>query len=454
MPGLHEWVGISLKTMHRLYSLTVYLATPLALLYLLFRGLKNPAYLKRWPERFGFCDPPETSGCILVHAASMGEVNAAVPLVKAIQKLPDSFPITITTLTPTGAERVAALFGTTIDHLYAPLDTPGAVKRFYNALAPRLLIVMESEIWPHLYSEAVKRNVPVLLANARLSDKSLAAYRRYAPWIGRTVALAKFIGAQSERDAERLALLGADPARIRLTGNLKFDLSVPEDIVESGLKLRQQWDNRGPVFVAGSAREPEFDPLFTAWRSVLKLFPDALLVIAPRQPERFGQAAQSSENAGLTTLRLSQGAPVTAATQCLVIDTMGELLRFYAAADVTFIGGTLCPTGGHNALEPAALGKPVLLGPHTFSLAEIADKLLAAGGALRVADEKDLAQVIIRLFGDRDKRQAMGRAAQSLVNDGRGAVDQTMVLVNSLINPGTELQEKDQGRFSRNDDKG
>jgi 3-deoxy-D-manno-octulosonic-acid transferase len=440
--------------MHRLYSLTIYLATPLVLLYLLFRGLKNPAYLKRWPERFGFFDPPKNSGGILVHAASVGEVNAAVPLVKAIQQLPENVPITITTLTPTGAERVAVLFGSAIDHLYAPLDTPGAVKRFYNALAPRLLIVMESEIWPHLYSEAEKRKVPILLANARLSDKSLAAYRRYAPWIGRTVALPKFIGAQSERDAERLALLGADPARIRLTGNLKFDLSVPEDIVESGLKFRHQWGSRGPVFVAGSAREPEFDPLFTAWRVVLKQFPDALLVIAPRQPERFGQAAQSAGNAGLTTLRLSQGVPVTAATQCLVIDTMGELLRFYAAADVTFIGGTLCPTGGHNALEPAALGKPVLFGPHTFSLAEIADKLLAAGGALRVADEKDLAQVTIRLFGNRDERQAMGRAAHSLVSDGRGAVDQTMVMVNSLINPGTELQEKDQGGSSRNNDNG
>jgi len=454
MPGLHEWVGISLNTMHRLYSLTIYLATPLVLLYLLFRGLKNPAYLKRWPERFGFFDPPETSGGILVHAASMGEVNAAVPLVKAIQQLPESFPVTITTLTPTGAERVAALFGTTIDHHYAPLDTPGAVKRFYNALAPRLLIIMESEIWPNLYNEAEKRKVPILLANARLSDRSLAGYRRYAPWIGRTVALAKFIGAQSARDAERLALLGGDPERIRLTGNLKFDLSVPADIVESGLKLRQQWGSRGPVFVAGSARQPEFEPLFTAWHSVLNQFPEALLIIAPRQPERFGLAAQSSENAGLATLRLSQGAPVTAATQCLVIDSMGELLRFYAAADVTFIGGTLCPIGGHNALEPAALGKPVLLGPHTFSLGEIADKLLTAGAAIRVANEKDLAEIIIRLFGDKEKSRSMGQAARTLVSDGQGAVDQTMVMVNSLLNPDDAPLAKDQSSFSRNDDSG
>ncbi len=421
--------------MHRLYTLAIYLATPLALFYLLVRGLGNSDYLRRWPERFGFiaADSCTRRQTIIIHAASVGEVTAASPLIQALMARYPDHKLIVTTLTPTGSRRVKALFGERVGHCYVPLELPGAVRRFYKHFSPRLLLVLETEIWPQLYHGASATGVPIVIANARLSEKSLRSYLRMGGrigrWIGGSVILASRIGAQSAIDRERLMALGVAKDRIELTGNLKFDVDVDPNVVEAGAALRALWGRDRPVLVAGSTRGIEHTILATAWMTVLETFPNALLVMAPRHPESFGQAVTDARRAGLETLRFSSGTCCTVDTHCMVIDSMGDLLACYAAGDVAFVGGTLAAVGGHNALEPAALGKPVLLGPNTWQLGEIAEKLLAGAGALSIPDGEALPAIVTRLLAEPARRIEMGGAARRVAASGRGATARTIKLI-------------------------
>ncbi len=412
-----------------LYWLASYLLLP----YLALRALQNRAYLKRWRERFGFYRQAPPAGGIVLHAASVGEVNAAAALIHAIARRYPDVPITVTSFTPTGSQRIRALFADNIHHFYAPLDLPGAVRRFYRRVRPRLLVIMETEIWPNLLFAAAQHGTLVMMANARISETSLSRYRHIRRLMQAALAQVARIAAQSEADAGRLRAIGAPAGRIEVTGNLKFDVNLPQDLHEQGLALRQGWGQQRPVLLAGSTHEGEEEPVLTAFLGVLRSFPQALLVLAPRHPERFQAVAQRARAAGLEVQSYSQNPVCDSATQCLVVDAMGELLRFYAACDVAFVGGSLERIGGHNVLEPAALSIPVLVGPYTANFEDMTRQLLASGGARRVADAADLERAAIQLLGDSALRQKMGAAGLALLRSGQGALDRNLRIIAELL---------------------
>jgi 3-deoxy-D-manno-octulosonic-acid transferase len=423
--------------MRWLYTLLLYLAMPLVLLHFLWRGLRDSAWLKRWPERFGFFDPPEVTAGIVVHAASVGEVNVASALVKSLSRRFPHLPVCLTTFTPTGSVRVRDLFRDKVFHIYAPLDLPGAVKRFYNRVQPGLLIIMETEIWPNLYSGAASRGIPIMLANARISEHSFGAYRRLGRLTATALNQASRIAAKSQVDAQRLIAIGADPQGIEVTGNLKFDVTLPPSLLEQGETIRMAWGADRLVLLAGSTHEGDEGPVLQAFSRLLERFPRALLVLVPRHPERFTRVAQAARATGLEVSLRSESLACPASTQCFVVDAMGELLQFYAACDVAFVGGSLHRTGGHNVLEPAALSKPVLVGPHTFNFEDITEQLITAEAAIRVSDAGDLEEAAARLFSSPDLRDQMGLAGLKLVKSGQGALKRTLDIVQELITPAT-----------------
>ena len=418
--------------MLRLYSFAITLLTPLVLLHLVWRGLRNRAYLDRWPERFAHYRQPVRPGGVVVHAVSVGEVNAAAPLIRALAQRRPERPVTVTSFTPTGSQRVVALFGDRVHHVYLPLDLPGAVRRFFDHVQPSLLVIMETEIWPNLVFEARRRRVPVMIANARISDTSVAGYRRLRRLIGAALEQVSFIAAQSEEDARRWLDLGAVAERLEVLGNLKFDLNLPAGTTAQGRALRASWGAGRPVVLAGSTHEGDEGPVLEAFLGVLNRHPQALLVLAPRHPERFERAAQQARARGLQTHQHQSGEPCPPATQCYIVDAMGELLNFYAACDVAFVGGSFDRTGGHNVLEPAALGKAVLVGPHTFNFEQITRQLIDCGGALRVADATALERQAARLLADPAARGAMGRAGLQLVQAKQGALERTLAVAEQL----------------------
>jgi 3-deoxy-D-manno-octulosonic-acid transferase len=425
----------NMPLMQSLYTLLIYLITPLLLLLLFIRGLQNRNWLKRWPQRFGWFDSPEKPGSIVVHAVSVGEVNIAGTLVKALAERFPERPLCLTTFTPTGSDRVLSLSRTELFHVYLPFDLPGAVKRFFDRVQPTLLIILETEIWPNLYIEARQRNIPVMIVNARISERSIRGYRRLK-WLSK-IALDQVsrIAAQSKTDAGRLIDIGADKARLEVSGNLKFDVGLPPDLAEQGKAIRTTWGDKRLVLLAGSTHEGDEKPVLEAFKHLLKEYPQALLVLVPRHPERFGRAAQLARASGLTVCLHSEQVDCPSSAQCFIVDTMGELLRYYAACDVAFVGGSLANVGGHNALEPAALAKPVLFGPHTCNFEDIANKLLNSGAAIRVNSARELEEVTMRLFRQADLRKQMGLAGLELIKGGQGALQRTLEIVQELITP-------------------
>ncbi|MDX2428093.1 MAG: lipid IV(A) 3-deoxy-D-manno-octulosonic acid transferase [Xanthomonadales bacterium] len=415
------------------YSLLVTLLTPFVLLYFAFRGLRDRAYLNRLGERFGFVPKNVEAGGILVHAASVGEFNAASPLIRALLKTYPGKSITVTSLTPTGSERVQSELGDKVSHCYIPLDLPGAVSRFLSRLQPQLIIVMETEIWPNLYLQAQRLNIPLMMANARLSQRSVNRFQRMPGFVRDVLQSVDWVGAQSNDDQNRLTGCGADPRAVELTGNLKFDLATPASLNEQGAALRSRWNSNRPVLVAGSTHEADESVVIPAFAGLLKTLPDSLLILVPRYPERFTRATQLAKAAGLRTELHSQGEACSEQAQCFVIDTIGELMTYYACGDVAFVGGSFGDQGGHNALEPAALGKPVLLGPNMDNAREIASQLLKSNAARRVTNQQDFRQAAEQILADGVLRDSMGQAGKNLVDKNKGALDLTLRAVEKLL---------------------
>lgn len=419
--------------MRALYTFTMYLVTPVILYRLAARGLRLRGYFSRWLERFGFFPSPGFEQAIWVHAVSVGEVNAAAPLIDALRLRYTDRPMVVTTVTPTGSDRVRQLWNDQVFHVYLPYDLPAAVKRFLSRVRPSIAVVMETEIWPNLYFECDRRRIPIVLANARLSEKSLRGYgpvRPLARWAAQCVEI---VAAQSQGDAERFLTLGVRPQRLQIVGNLKFDMRVPEEITEQAAERRKHWGERRPVWIAASTHEGEEWPVVDAHARILRRFPDALLLVAPRHPERFKPMAQLCRGHGFNSATRSEQRMPGAHTQCFIIDSLGELVPFLACADVAFVAGSFDPIGGHNVLEPAALGVPVLVGPHTFNFAEVTDLLLDRGAALRVTDAEGLAQAVQALFADQERRTRMGSAASSSVAGARGAVERTVLEIDAVL---------------------
>lgn len=419
--------------MRYLYTLAMYLATPFIVLRLLFRGVRYRDYHRRWRERFGFALAPAVRGSLWVHAVSVGEVNAAEPLLKALRNSYPNAPLVVTTVTPTGSERVRQLFGDSVVHVYLPYDLPFAVSRFLKRVRPRLAVIVETEIWPNLYFACGKRGIPMLIVNARLSERSLRGYRPLNGIVRQALRSVRVIAAQSQTDAARYRLLGADPTTILVSGNMKFDMPVPFDAANAGAHLREQWGRLRPVWIAGSTHEGEELPVLEAHLDVLKRLPDALLLIAPRHPERFKMVENSVRSLGFTLATRSADRVPSAAHQVFVIDSMGELMPFYAASDLAFVGGSLVPIGGHNVLEPAAMSRPVLVGPYTFNFEEITLTLIKENGAERINGKEDLGAKTLRLLLDHGRRERMGEQARHVFDSERGAVKRVMELIDQQL---------------------
>jgi len=415
------------------YVFLTYLAIPFLLLHLVWRGVRVPGYRQRIPERFGFGMPPLPRPSIWIHAVSVGEVQAAAPLVRTLLKRHPGVPLVLTTMTPTGSDRVRALFGESVVHSYVPYDLAGAVRRFFNWAQPSLAIIMETELWPNLYHECGQRQVPLVLASARVSLRSVRYYRLVIPLFRNTLANGIVIAAQTEADADRFCLLGANPTLTRVTGNIKFDFELPAEIAAHGRELRDQQARNRPVWVAASTHDGEEIAALDAHARVLERHPGALLILVPRHPERFAPVAALLESRGISYVTRSSRALAGPATQVLLGDTMGELTTFYAAADVAFVGGSLVRIGGHNLLEPVALGVPVVTGPHNENAADIAELLFDCGAALMVRDWAGLAAEVSWLFGDESERRKRGVAGSQAIAANRGTLARLLSLVDPLI---------------------
>ncbi|MBS0579963.1 MAG: lipid IV(A) 3-deoxy-D-manno-octulosonic acid transferase [Proteobacteria bacterium] len=419
--------------MRPLYLLAVYLAAPLHSLVYLWRGLWDRSYRANFRERYGF-GPQAMPRGVWLHAVSVGEVQACAALVNALHRRHPQLPLTVTSFTPTGVARARALFGDIAEVRYLPYDLPGAVRRFFRRVQPCLAVIFETELWPNLYRECARQRVPLVIASARISSRSVGRYRKLGNLFSGTLARAAVVAAQGPEDAERFRALGADPDALQVTGNLKFDFELPGDIQARGAALRAAYAPDRPVWVAGSTHAGEEDAVLEAHRAVLRLHPRALLVIAPRHPPRFAEVAQRLAGSGLSFVRRSQPQAV-GAQQCqvLLLDTLGELVEFYAAGDVAFVGGSLVGIGGHNLLEPAALGRPVLTGPHNFNSIDSARLLLGAGAAEVVASGAQLGERVGALLARPEECARIGARGRACVEANRGALGKLLALIEPLL---------------------
>lgn len=415
-----------------LYTIAMYLATPIIIWRLAARGFRYRGYFRRWRERFGRFPDPGLRDSIWIHAVSVGEVNAAVPLIESLRRRYAPRPMVVTTVTPTGSERVRKLFGDEVFHVYLPYDLPHAVTRFLDRVRPALAVVVETEIWPNLFHQCGRRGIPLAVVNARLSERSLRGYRPIRALVKQALGSVSLVAAQSHADARRYRALGAQPSCVHVSGNLKYDMPLPKGAWERGEDLREKWGDTRPVWIAASTHEGEELAAFEAHLAVLARMPDALLLVAARHPERFRMTEHAARNLGFTVATHTSG-DVSAETQCLVIDAMGVMMRYFAAVDLAFVAGSLVPVGGHNVLEPAALSKPVIVGPYTFNFEEITRTLIQAGGARRVGSSKELGAVTLDLLRNPDELARMGAAAREVCARERGAARRTMVLLGRIF---------------------
>lgn len=422
-----------------LYTLLLHLALPLILLRLYLRGRQAPAYRQRVAERFSFALPPLQPGGIWVHAVSVGESIAAAPLIRALLERHPGLPITITCMTPTGSERIRALFARElqsgrVQHCYLPYDLPWAAARFLDRVRPRLALIMETELWPNHIHQCARRGIPSVLANARLSEKSARGYARFAGLTRPMLAEMSWIAAQTEAEAERFRQLGARAECVSVTGSIKFDLSIDPELKPRAQTLRARWGaERRPVWIAASTHAGEDEIILAAHRQLLASHPDALLILVPRHPERFDAVDVLCRREGFATLRRTSGQPVGEGDQLLLGDTMGELLFLYALADIAFVGGSLVPNGGHNLLEPAALGLPVLSGPQLFNFLEIAAQLREAGALQEVQNAPSLSAALGRLLEDDERRQVMADAGLRVLAANQGALQRLLSGLERLL---------------------
>ena len=413
-----------------LYSLVFYLLLPFIFIRLYLRGAKAPAYRSRWLERLGFYRLASLEGSVWIHAVSVGEVLAAVPLVKQILENHPKKSIVVTTMTPTGSDRVKALLGDRVTHVYVPYDIPGAVSRFYRWAKPQLVIIVETELWPNIIHQAFKRTTPIIVVNARLSDKSMKGYQRAGMLVRDMLKKITLVAVQAEADNNRFINLGMSTNQLKLTGSVKFDISVDENLKKEALVLQKQWQGR-PCVLAASTHAGEDEQILQAYEMLKKEFNQALLILVPRHPERFDDVAGLLEQRGLKYCRKSTGGTVEPDTQVLLGDTMGELLKMMSASDGVFVGGSLVNTGGHNVLEPIALERPVVTGPFVFNFQSICDSLFKVKGLSEVRNAKELAEVWSAWL--RDKPEEQIENASRFLSQNRGASNKQYELISRFL---------------------
>nr|WP_173340377.1 lipid IV(A) 3-deoxy-D-manno-octulosonic acid transferase [Sodalis glossinidius] len=416
-----------------IYNIIIVLIQPLVWIRLLWRSRKAPAYRRRWAERYGFCRGKVKPGGIMLHSVSVGETLAAIPLVRALRHRYPLLPITVTTMTPTGSERVQSAFGKDVHHVYLPYDLPGAMSRFLDQVNPKLVIIMETELWPNLIKALHHRSIPLVVTNARLSARSAVGYKRFSGFVAGIMRRITLIAAQNEEDGARFLELGLKKNQLAVTGSLKFDISVTPELAARALTLRRQWAPRRPVWIATSTHEGEETLLLQAHSQLLANFPDLLLILVPRHPERFPAAREMTIKAGFNYIMRSSGEIPSGSTQVVVGDTMGELMLLYGIADLAFVGGSLVERGGHNPLEAAAHAIPVLMGPHTLNFRDICSKLDEAGGLITVTDVASLVTSVSTLLTDEDYRLYYGRHAVEVLHQNQGALQRLLNLLEPYL---------------------
>lgn len=429
-----------------LYQLLFTVLLPFMLLKLWRRGKANPAYRKRWLERLGYCPEVDrelaaakrvqdaADGLIWIHAVSVGEAQAAAPLVKRLLERWPNHQILMTCMTPTGSDQIKRLFADKVLHCYLPYDQPALIAVFLRHKSPDALIIMETELWPNLIAACAKRGIPVMLANARLSEKSAAGYRKLSALTRPMLKRLSRVAVQNSIDGQRFLDLGLSPEQLMTSGSIKFDVQTDGDMVSTGLRLRELWGSGRPVLALASSHSGEDEQLLDIFSQVENDVPGLLLLLIPRHPERFASVSQAIESSGLRFVRRSSNGLPTQNTQVYLADTMGEMMNLLAASDLVLMGGSLVSAGGHNPIEPAALGKAVLMGPHGFNFQTIIEDM-ARADALLVTDQQRLAADVTELLTNDQKRETMGRAGKALVEQNRGAVDRLEAELKRLLTP-------------------
>ncbi len=421
-----------------LYSACWYLLLPAILVRLLLKSRANKAYRQRWGERFGWVKPSKTSTqrpkqkTICLHAVSVGEVMAARTLLEALLRAMPEYRLWVTTTTPTGSDTVQRLFAGRVEHSYLPYDLPGAGKRFLTAVQPALLLVMETELWPNLYANCARRTIPLLLINARLSKRSVRRYHKAGALVTETLACVHGIMARSQRDATYFHQLGATPACITITGNIKFDLKPDPSVAKRGTTIRQQLAHR-PIWCAGSTHPGEEATLLAVHAKLVQQFPDLLLILVPRHPERFKAVGELCAASGLAWIRRSQQTCPTLEHNVLLGDSMGELMLWYAASDLAFVGGSLVPVGGHNPLEALAFGVPVISGRYVHNFQDLYPLLQRTQSTKLVASTDELYDIVRYWLQHSDRRRACGRAGKAFMQANRGVVKRLLRAINTCL---------------------
>ena len=420
--------------MQIIYTLLLYLIQPFVWLKLLWRSRKAPAYRQRWFERYGFCKNKVKPNGILVHAVSVGETIAAIPLIKALQQKYPQLPITVTTMTPTGSERVKTLLKDSVSHVYLPYDLPGAIKRFLKTTKPKIVIIMETELWPNLISQCYKQKIPLIIANARLSERSAARYGKLGKAVKQIFSKISMVAAQNQHDGERFVSLGLPTDHLAITGSIKFDINLSNEQRQKINQLKQQWQLNRPVLIAASTHSGEDEIILTAFKKLLLKHANLLLILVPRHPERFKTVEKLISDSGFNYLKRSANQIPTEQTQIVLGDTMGELLELYAMADIAFVGGSLVKQGGHNPLEPALHHIAIITGEYFFNFQVICEQLIEAQGMIVCTNSADdLYSSIDCLLNDNSRRVQLGENAYLVLKQNQGALSRLLTVINHYL---------------------
>ncbi len=417
--------------MRRIYSLVFWLLLPFIILRLLWRSRKAPAYRRRMLERLALFKALQQGG-LWVHAVSLGEVIAATPLIKRFQQQYPDAPVTITTMTPTGSQKVIQTFGDTVFHVYLPYDIPSIINRFLNKLRPEVLVIIETELWPNMIHCARKRGIKILLANARLSARSARNYQRIAKITKTMLCQIDCIATQTEIEKQRYVKLGMPSDRVMVTGSIKFDIAPPKDLADKTEALRRMLGPTRDILIAASTHDNEEQQILEIFSKVRQSLPNLLLLLVPRHPDRFNDVIQLCKRQGFNIVLRSENQACSSNTDVFIGNTMGEMMLFYSVCDVAFVGGSLVPVGGHNLLEPAALAKAAITGPHMHNFLEITQMLLNANAIMQINNQDELANAVIKYLNDAELRQRAGEAGRQVVLQNRGALQKQFDLLQGL----------------------
>lgn len=417
--------------MRRIYSLFMYFLTPYLIVRLWLKGRHLPAYRQRVRERFALNPLPNEGIDIWVHAVSLGEVIAATPLIYAL--LEKQWRLLITTMTPTGSQRVIATFANQVQHQYIPYDLPWSLRRFFKKIKPRLGLIMETELWPNLIYYAAQAKVPLLLVNARLSERSYRGYNKIRFLCEPMLNQFNAILTQGEEDAKRFKSLGAEEGRVHVLGNMKFDLQTQHINLEPFLALKDCWGAERVAVMIASTHEQEEQLILSRLKQMQVGLPNMILLIAPRHPERFQKVYQLSVQLGFNTGLRSQKESLSLANEVVILNSLGELLGFYKISDYAFVGGSFVPIGGHNVLEPIAMGVPVFSGPHVHNFKAICRDLEAAQAIELVENADVLIERLMALHRDQSRKKTLIEQASAVLDANKGAVTRYLSEVERVI---------------------